>query len=81
MNYEILITRAGRGLGLVLVENLWREGDISMPSSTWEATIYGSYRKKRSGSLQLYPGEVSDEIPIRAGSVGIWAERKRRSLH
>jgi NAD(P)-dependent dehydrogenase (short-subunit alcohol dehydrogenase family) len=65
MNYEILITGANRGLGLALAEKLLAGGQHIHAINRRESNELLLLRKKYPGSLQLYPGDVSDESSIR----------------
>ena len=65
MNYEILITGANRGLGLALTENLLAEEHHIHAINRRESDDLLDLQKKYPGSLQLYPGDVSDESSIR----------------
>jgi NAD(P)-dependent dehydrogenase (short-subunit alcohol dehydrogenase family) len=65
MNYEILITGTNRGLGLALAEKLLAGGQRIHAINRRESNALLQLRKEYPGSLQLYPGDVSDESSIR----------------
>jgi NAD(P)-dependent dehydrogenase (short-subunit alcohol dehydrogenase family) len=65
MNCEILITGANRGLGLALTEKLLAGGEHIHTINRQESPDLLELKTKYPGSLQLYPGDVSDESSIR----------------
>ncbi len=65
MNYDILITGANRGLGLALTDKLLAGGHRIHAINRQESHALLQLQKKFPGSLQLYPGDVSDESSIR----------------
>jgi NAD(P)-dependent dehydrogenase (short-subunit alcohol dehydrogenase family) len=65
MNYEILITGANRGLGLALTEKLLTGGQHIHAISRRDSQELLQLQKKYPASLQLYPGDVSNESSIR----------------
>ena len=65
MNYDILITGTNRGLGLALAEKLLAGGQHIHAINRRESNDLLQLQKKYPGSLQLYPGDLSNESSIR----------------
>jgi NAD(P)-dependent dehydrogenase (short-subunit alcohol dehydrogenase family) len=65
MNFQILITGANRGLGLALTEKLLADGNYVHAINRRESFEVLQLQEKYPGSLQLYPGDVSDETSVR----------------